>query len=81
MKLGRYVHPMVLQKRYAGIVKILIFWPVAPHGMFKNHEKSEFRTFRAVQLAEKSKFSQFLHNVFVGPWDEHIYQVSLQMAR
>ncbi len=25
MKLGRYVHPMVLQKRYAGIVKILIF--------------------------------------------------------
>ena len=40
MKLGRYVHPMVLQKRYAGIVKILIIRPVAPCGNFRDFEHS-----------------------------------------
>ena len=72
---------MVLQKRYSGIAKIFIFRPVAPHEMFKFQIFYDFWTFRAVQPAEKSKSSQFPHNVFVGPWDEHIYQVSLQMAR
>ena len=81
MKLGRYVHPMVLQKLYAGIVKNLIFRPVASHEMFKFLIFCDFWTFCAVQPAEKWKYSQFPHNVFVGPWDEHIYQVSLQMAQ
>ena len=42
MKLGSLVPLMLLQKRYAGILKILIFWPVAPRGRFKNSIFSHF---------------------------------------
>ena len=81
IKLGSLVHLMVLQKRYAGILKILIFWPVAPRGRFKNGEKTQIWTFRAAQPAKKSKFSKIPHNVFVGPSDEPNCQVWWQMAR
>ena len=34
--LGQSVHLRALQKIYAGILKILIFWPVAPRERFNN---------------------------------------------
>ena len=53
MKLSQSIHLKALQKVYAGILTILIFWPIAPRGRFENFIFGHFWTFHP--LFEKNR--------------------------
>ena len=70
MQLGRFIHLIVLQKRYAGIVKFLNFWLVSQLGMLKKSSKFE-------KSAKKTKYhtvvgSSRIRIMVVKPNDEAI---------
>ena len=81
MKLGRCVHLMVLQKRYAGTVKILIVRPVAPHSMLKiakikNFEQSGPCNRQKNQNSHTSCITFLLDHEVNAPVEFHNFRLS-----
>ena len=76
MKFGMLAHFGVRQKRYMGILKILIFHHFLATQNLKNSEKLKNVNFAGPENSEKSKFSKFPCSVFVAPQNEPVCQIS-----